>query len=401
MAIPAAPAGAAVDSTSIASVRDAYLNTYLPALNVAPGWTGDAASCTPGVTSADARTAELTVINYFRALAGLQPTTEDTAATAKAQQAALMMTANHDLSHTPPATWKCYTADGAGAAGSSNLGLGHPTGGQAIADYMDDSLTDSVGHRAWVLQPDQSAYGLGMTADANALMTFGDPSMRNNTAPSGATPWPSRGYFPHENLPNLYWSYSQIGVSFAGATVTVAKNGVALTTADVHAEGVIDGWPAPRLVWSMPTLPRPAVGTSDTYHVTISGPLTDAYDVEIFNAVEASVDPTTGGSTAGTQGPTATPTSTADSSADPAPAQSTSAASSRAGTPSPSASAVRSVSAVPSVSTVPSASAAPTAVMADTGGASASFAPAGLAIGAAMIMAAAIIVIWRRLLIMR
>lgn len=44
--------------------------------------------------------------------------------TAKAQKAALMMSVNRQLSHSPDSTWICYSAEGAEAAGKSNLYLG-------------------------------------------------------------------------------------------------------------------------------------------------------------------------------------------------------------------------------------------------------------------------------------
>ena len=41
-----------------------------------------------------------------------------------AQAAALLMAANQQLSHSPPASWRCFSADAAASAGRSNLMLG-------------------------------------------------------------------------------------------------------------------------------------------------------------------------------------------------------------------------------------------------------------------------------------
>ncbi len=71
---------------------------------------------------------------------------------AKNQQAALMMSVNGQLNHNPPSTWTCYSADGAQAAGSSNLAL-ELFGRNAISLYMQDpgSRKWLRRHRRWIL----------------------------------------------------------------------------------------------------------------------------------------------------------------------------------------------------------------------------------------------------------
>lgn len=60
----------------------------------------------------------------MQAMAGVPATVKfNSTLSKKAQRAALMMAANQDLSHFPPAGWKCYAKDGAEAAGNSNLSL--------------------------------------------------------------------------------------------------------------------------------------------------------------------------------------------------------------------------------------------------------------------------------------
>ena len=49
-------------------------------------------------------------LNYYRAMAGVPATvTFSDTYNAMDQQAALMMSANGQLSHSPPTTWTCYT----------------------------------------------------------------------------------------------------------------------------------------------------------------------------------------------------------------------------------------------------------------------------------------------------
>ena len=156
-------AGLRVDPAHREASRTFFITYYQNAAAPAHGWTGDLAACDAGTTSAAFRDAVLLRINYFRAMAGVpaQVTLSDTY-NAKAQQAALMMSVNDQLSHNPPATWHCYTADGAEAAGNSNLALGI-YGWDAITGYMQDPGTGNgaVGHRRWILYPQTQTMGTG------------------------------------------------------------------------------------------------------------------------------------------------------------------------------------------------------------------------------------------------
>ncbi len=76
-------------------------------------WTGDVTSCTPGDIGATARANALRLVNLYRALAQLPAVVTDPTRDGQDQACALMMRANNMISHTPPTTWTCYTADGA------------------------------------------------------------------------------------------------------------------------------------------------------------------------------------------------------------------------------------------------------------------------------------------------
>ena len=276
-----------VDTTSMESVRNAYLNSYQPALSVNNGWNGNASSCLAGTAASAARDATVTIINYFRALAGLKAVTENSAATAQAQQAALMMHANNSLSHTPPGNWKCWTQTGYESAGWSNLALGFTRSAETIAAYMSDDGIPDVGHRAWLLYPPQSQVGIGI-AGQGYVVQFGNISgMQTNTGSAGGTAWPSPNYFPFENIPaSNYWSYSDPSVNFAGASVKVTKNGNLISISNVSSYGVPSLYmPDPLVSWKMPTIARPPTGGYDTYRVTISGPVNKSYEVKVFGAV--------------------------------------------------------------------------------------------------------------------
>ena len=158
-----------------ASVQSAYNNRLVPALAVPTGWTGSVAGCNAGTTSAAHQTATLDTVNFFREFVGLTNVSFNATYSAKAQQAALMMQANNQLSHNPPTSWTCYTADGAQAAGSSNIALGTNNGPNAVRLYMIDpgSGNTAAGHRRWVLDPTRLTMGSGTTGNANDLWVFG------------------------------------------------------------------------------------------------------------------------------------------------------------------------------------------------------------------------------------
>ena len=102
-----------VDTQNREAARTLYLEEYLGSASSDSGWTGNHASCGAGVTSETFRAAILRRINYFRSMAGIPPLTgfNDTY-NQKAQSAALMMSVNRTLSHSPDASWICYTEEG-------------------------------------------------------------------------------------------------------------------------------------------------------------------------------------------------------------------------------------------------------------------------------------------------
>ena len=116
-----------VDTTNKVAVTALFQNVYLTALgkNSLIGWTGDVGDCRPGTVTEEHLDATLEMVNYFRVMTGLPGNVVfDPALNALCQQAALMMAAEGNLSHSPPTDWACYTEEGAEAAGNSNLALG-------------------------------------------------------------------------------------------------------------------------------------------------------------------------------------------------------------------------------------------------------------------------------------
>ena len=253
-----------------ASVVRIYHTRFLPAESVASGWTGNVASCQPGTTSAAYKQAVVDRVNSYRALAGLPPVAlfNDSKAV-DAQNAALMMSANDDLDHAPPATWACYTASGANGASHGNLSLGM-TGFDAIDGYMDDfgAGNEATGHRRWLLYPPQANIATGDIPaggqpSANSLWVLGPFGARPAT-PNGVA-WPPRGFVPWDMLPasSNRWSFSYPNATFGGS---VTVNNVA-TALEPASQGYGDNTIVFRP--SGVSYTRPATDTR--YDVTVSG----------------------------------------------------------------------------------------------------------------------------------
>lgn len=208
-------------ATMVSNYNSMYLTSSVTATDLA--WTGNSTGCIAGTISTTAQTRTFNRINYYRTLCGLSPVTYDNQYDAKCQEAALMMRANNALNHAPPATWTCYTANGATGAGNSNIALGaHST--TAIDLYMNDAGTgnEPVGHRRWILYPIASKFGHGGTSNSDVLWVFG-----TNTNPQNTTfvAYPSPGYFPAPLVPSSSrWSFSKNGAVFSSASITMTDN---------------------------------------------------------------------------------------------------------------------------------------------------------------------------------
>lgn len=296
--------GFTVDITSRQQSRAFYNLVYQGTAYIDPAWTGDIGTCTPGSTSTEFKERVLGRINYYRAMAGIPSNvTLRNDLSTKAQQMALMMSANNGITHFPPASWTCYTADGADAADSSNLSLGH-TGPDAVTGQMQDNGTHNTvaGHRRWILYPNTTQMGTGDVPAhnghpaANDLWVLPDS---NNASPSRPATrdtyvaWPPPGYVPWQTV-YPRWSFAYPGADFTGASVTMSKNG---TPMSVTQQAVANGYGENTLVWypngadpvSGPgTFFQPTSG-DDTYVVSVQGVVINGvqkdfqYQVTVFD----------------------------------------------------------------------------------------------------------------------
>ena len=199
--------------------------------NLAEGtWSGNVASCVVGDISADGRANALRLFNMYRWFADLPAVITEASRDAQAQSCALMMDANNMLSHEPPSTWLCYTAQGATGAMTSNISSGPGVG--SVASYMLDSGNETThGHRRIILSNRLGPIGLGSTGQGGASC------MQNisGTGNAGKTwvAWPPPGPFPIQaygsgtrTLSATGWSVqTQRSITLTGATVTVTSAG--------------------------------------------------------------------------------------------------------------------------------------------------------------------------------
>jgi hypothetical protein len=274
-----------------------YRKYYLTSA-VSPDWTGNVSACDPGTTSQAFRDSIALRINYFRAMAGVPAkVTMPDAYNEKAQQAALMMSANSSLSHNPPTNWKCYTNQGHEAAGSSNLALGG-YGLDALRMYMQDygSGNTAVGHRRWILYPQIQNFGTGDIPGgsgyyaANDLWVFDSHIWDTRPATREAfVAWPPPGYVPY-TVVFQRWSFSFAGADFTNAVVSMTENGANMP---VTRYTPVNGYGENTLVWIRTgandgsSWPKPTADT--TYVVSVSNvmiggsPRSFQYTVFIFD----------------------------------------------------------------------------------------------------------------------
>lgn len=302
--------GWSVDPSDRQISRAFYNSVYLAPISIDSGWSGDVGSCNQGTTTSNFKNGVLVRVNYFRAMAGIPADIAfDATNSSKSQQAALMMSRNNTLSHTPPSSWTCYTAEGDEAAGSSNLSLGN-YGWDAVSGQVRDNGSNNtiVGHRRWILYPQTQTMGTGDIppspgySSANSLWVFdGNYGTSRPATRETYVAWPPPGYVPYDVVP-ARWSFSYDGADFSGASVAMTSGG---TSVSVVLHTVATGYGENTLVWVADGLdanqwytrwPAPSSDTTYTVNITnvdIAGtPTNFSYDVTVIDPAEQGVGET-------------------------------------------------------------------------------------------------------------
>ena len=253
--------------------------------NLAEGeWTGSKAKCDPGTLSTEAKDIALRLVNLYRFLSHMPEAKRDPELDAKAQQCALMMYANNSITHNPPKSWKCYTADGALAAKRSNLSTG--PGVRAVDRYMIDMGAHNkptLGHRRWILSHSLDCIGVGSsTIKGSCLWVIGG----KGSSPRKWVAWPNDGKVPlaafsagGSSIDKTGWSLQSDSISFAKAKIVVSSGGKELKTTQWLLKG---GYGSKYAIAWTPSGWNTEAGK--TYKVEVKGSSADfAYEVEVVD----------------------------------------------------------------------------------------------------------------------
>ena len=289
--------GFVVDTNNRRDVQAYYLTVYNASESYAShlGWTGSVINGVPGTTASSFKDDVRRRINFYRGLVGLpaditfDATALSPSKSLKDQDAALMFSKNNTLSHTPPSTWTNYTANGATAAGNSNIALGTYGPGSIDAYIRDDGSNNTiVGHRRWLVYSRAADMGTGDVPKdgsylpANALWVITD--FKAAPTPQFVS-WPNSGYVPVGLVP-ARWSLSYPSANFGSATVTMKQGATSVGTTIIS--NVDNGYGDNTLVWTPASLPS-SVAADTPYTVTVSGisgsgvPTSYTYTVTLFD----------------------------------------------------------------------------------------------------------------------
>ena len=274
--------GLAVSGTRRIDVLSFYYR-YFPASDSYKShmaWTGDVASGVAGTTASLFKNDMLRRINFYRALAGMDGNISfDVIKSAKDQQAALMFSANGNVSHTPPTTWRFRTPNAVDAAASSLLSYGI-YGPPVIDDYIRDDGTgnEPVGHRRWLLYSRATTMGTGDIPighsyfGSNALWVLGGFKPAPVAAQMRMSAWPTPGSFPFAFLPTRWsLSYSDPNADFSRATVSMKRGNVSISASNIKIISRSDVGVGDRtIVWEVTGLPK-TISADTPYTVTVSG----------------------------------------------------------------------------------------------------------------------------------
>ena len=282
------------------------LSSFLEFSREDPGWgfTGNLDACVAGTTGQEFRQSVIQRVNWYRQMGGMGNVRENPELSANAQQTALMMLPEDELSHYPGRDWPCHSDIGAATAAKSNLGLGN-AGVSGIDAYMRDAGDNNlpVGHRRWILHPQIREMGTGnmrgqrgaRTRTSNALeVASGDrlsrrPDVREER---GFVAWPPPGYVPAQTVWGR-WSFSLADADFSNATVTMADDSGAVQVEFLDRDSKIA---EPAIVWAVAgdtnsnRLDAPTDG-DHCYAVTVNGVTVDGAAPTPYEYATCVIDP--------------------------------------------------------------------------------------------------------------
>lgn len=130
---------------------------------------GTGGECDPGTVPYDAQVAALSYLDFYRWMVGVGPV-QVIPSVAKAEQECAKIL-GYSFSHSPPATTKCYTADGAAACGASLIAGGFDLMTQFDGYGME--IDQNLIHRRNVLAVGRAGVWAGTSSPGGSDMHYG------------------------------------------------------------------------------------------------------------------------------------------------------------------------------------------------------------------------------------
>jgi len=174
-------------------------------------WNGNIKKCFCGTLKSDIYQKAQDRINFFRVMNGLTEVKINSKFNKEAQEAALLIKANNQLTHYPNKSMECYTELASNGCKKSCLSLTDYKNFPSTAfitgfiwDFGESNYF--VGHRRWILYSRLKEFGYGATNNSEAILTVDGVSYDSIALPEFiAYPW--NGYVPF-NLIFPKWSFS-------------------------------------------------------------------------------------------------------------------------------------------------------------------------------------------------
>jgi len=245
-------------------------------------WNGNTASCEAGTLSEEELSAAYKLHSLYREMAGLEPVEMTDEGNRLAQECSLLMAANGTISHTPPASWDCYTDERADTAATSSLSTGDAI--SSVTGYMiDPGNPTTLGHRRWILANMLASVGFG---SAGRFSCQYQPATRPPAGAKAWVAWPPDGQVPIQSLSSRWantddtgWSIQSDTIDLDSADVTVTSDGMDLA---VSVTALNSGYGSRYAIRINPMGWTTAAGK--TYHVAVSGTsMPIEYDVEVID----------------------------------------------------------------------------------------------------------------------
>lgn len=235
------------------------------------GFSKTEAMCDPGVVSPEGIADAMRRLDFHRWLAGIGPAAEGPSSHAAAQDCALISAWNPagQQAHQPSPDATCYTREGAGAAGASNIAWGNRTAANAIDQWIVDRGNETTfGHRRWLLNPPLSNVGIGAYqggnnyGSASCITVFG--SGGSSTGPAVIV-YPPPGFVP-EDIAEWPWTLQgRVPQRDLAVTVTARSTGASQQVGVEALNGGYGGSPGLRIIRAW------RVARDETYDVEVTG----------------------------------------------------------------------------------------------------------------------------------